>query len=187
MLVISGCSGNSMPFKRKYNPKDDVIKFYNFEWFTEVKTILEKFNKDFGEDTYEVRKWKASRGVYVFTIEGKNNSSLLWDIAGHKLDFLEITCFSKDNGEHCYLEMGEYIFKDKGEETFADLKEKLSELYTKDETHENMFVDKNDNYIMLKNNYSVCYGCMDGDLIFLEQLDDVDETNNNIKNNTNGL
>ena len=58
VFIISGCSGgntdNSMPFKREHDAKNDVIKFYDFEWFTEASDIIEKFNKDFGKDSYDL-------------------------------------------------------------------------------------------------------------------------------------
>ncbi len=50
IFILGGCVANNLPIKRKTNGREDVIKFYGFDWLTERSTIEKKFNGDFGSD-----------------------------------------------------------------------------------------------------------------------------------------
>lgn len=167
MCLISGCSndGSKLPYSRKQDIKNDKIKFYNFNWLTEINDIFETFDKDFGKDTYtytvKTQIIKVNDGTEiekdVFEIKGKDGGDLLWEIAEHKLQMMYIECISNDNGKHKYIDSGTYVFKEKDDETKKDIKNKLDTLYTYDKD-DLCYKDMNGNTIQHFTNW-IMYDC----------------------------
>lgn len=164
VFILGGCSGASLPFKRIQDAEKDEIKFYGFEWLTEAKVIMDKFNKDFGKDSYTIqekvfpanpRTYDMNSPVkrYQYMITGKDNENLLWNMGGHELKEVQLSFLSADDGKHCYLVWGDYLF-DYSEEVFEDLSSKLQSKYS---GNNNRFSDDNKNQISLSNNNGIIY------------------------------
>ena len=161
VFVFYSCSGNSLPISRKQNPQDDEIKFYGFEWLSELETIKKKFNNDFGSDSYSITEGKEEislgnkLSVYEFDISIKENNALSWKIAGNEVEKINLKCLSNDNKKHSYLYSASYYFANPSEEKAIELISKLNELYSVSGTvnisgwFQQNYNDKNNNTVTI--------------------------------------
>ena len=155
---------NPLPFSRKKEASKDRIRFYEFDWLEDFQTIREKFDQDFGSDSYEIEEGfyfvgdapdvqEKDIGLMYrsFTFYGKNKSPLMWKIAGNDLMYLRLYCISGDSGEHWHLVEGVYHFYQPTLSMKDDLKAKLKKLYflptekTTNTSYRATFTDDNDN------------------------------------------
>ena len=210
-LTLVGCSSGGtngkLPISRELNIKDDVIKFYGFDWLTELKDIEDKFNKDFsgkpfvveGSDTNGRYSIDDKLGRYNFYIKGKDRPNLDWDIAGNELEYIELDFVSDDGGKTCYLYAATYNFKEKTGLRVKELISKLDGLYDKlSEEYDNgvitaIYSDKNNNMAVL-NCYSgserivLSYGCKEvADTINKLETEYYMNMQNKENNDTKGL
>ena len=148
ILIMSGCSGNSSLIQRKLNEKNDTIKFYGFDWLTEKKEIDNKFNSDFGADSYECIRYNPSYDNQInenyyyeeYDYIGKDNKPLNWIVAGHKLNSINMK-FIRDNKNNRFLYSACYEFIGINQSDYEDIVNKLDKLYKK--LHEEDLFEKN--------------------------------------------
>lgn len=208
MFIASSCSNsNQNPYNsviKREHPELDKIKFYNFEWLTEYSNIINMFNKDFGENTYNIYTEDTLNigdtpiKLRHCIITGKDNNLLNWIIAQNKLYSLMMDFISIDNGKHFYLYKGYYLFQN-DEEISNDIISKLNTLYFYNDSEER-YEDDNENYITIStsNLIDFIYCCSEVDNRIKEEqkkarenmdkmLEEKQKKENEEKLKTNGL
>ncbi len=202
-ILLTGCSaGSSSPIKREHESKDDVIKFYNFDWMTGIEEIKQGLIKEHGEESFRINyprvfsQYSDTAGVFLFGIYGTNEEKqLLWELADQKIDHMVFKLVSdpsvsakKASYDQMYLYGGTYYFVDVSSETAKALKSKLNKIYGSGERDNNSsaeinftWTDANNNRIKLYYNgaqhYKIGDTWYDDDpMLYLEYTcDDIDQ------------
>ena len=142
---------NKVPIERKKSKYNDDIKFYGFDWLTEASVVLDKFNQDFGEDTYTL--YKQSSEIedtdfveHKYYFKGKDDGTLDWIIADNKVKYITLYFISNKDSEKCYLTRGTLEFGN-AEDVIEEVNSKLKKLYSYDKDT-NWYRDINGNTIL---------------------------------------
>lgn len=176
IFVVCGCSAQKGQIKRQQNIKDDEIKFFGFEWLTDLNSIKAKFDKDYKDKPYIITEQETFDDNKVndtliwknYVVTGKNNSSLGWDIGGCEVDSIQLTCLISNEGKDSYLYGGRYTFSNDVIEVRKNIMNKLESMYNKineektDRWYEAYFSDKNGNGINVfqnNNELTITYYC----------------------------
>lgn len=160
-FVLSGCNGSGNKknaIKRTSNIKNDEIKVLGLDWLAEKNEIEEKFNTEYGKETYISEKRVVVNGVryeqsyfptvtdyphpngitrtnYVYYGSGKKSSDdylarLNWNVDGHLLTDIDFFFLSNDNGKSNFLYSASLEFDDITRTAFNNFIQKLNQLYT---------------------------------------------------------
>ena len=144
-FVLASCSsGVYSPIKREHESKNDVIKFYNFDWMIGIDDVKQELIKEHGLNTFTINysdyftKYSDYAGAYSIGIHGTNeDKQLLWELADQKIDFMIFKFVSDPSIEankvsyddKMYLFGGSYYFVENTEDTAKALKSKLNSIY----------------------------------------------------------
>jgi hypothetical protein len=151
LFIVSACSANDLPIKRKTNRTDDVVKFYGLEWLTERSTIEKKFNEDFGSD-YICKEDLAIVNDNIDAVnvlyKGKAETDLNWSVADHNVSELLLYYIKSKSGKY-YLYRATWRFNNCNKEDEDFFNTKLDKLYPNTKKNSTIYTDKNENQISL--------------------------------------
>lgn len=151
LFIVSACSANDLPIKRKTNRTDDVVKFYGLEWLTERSTIEKKFNEDFGPD-YICKEDLAIVNDNIDAVnvlyKGKAETDLNWSVADHNVSELLLYYIKSKSGKY-YLYRATWRFNNCNKEDEDFFNTKLDKLYPNTKKNSTIYTDKNENQISL--------------------------------------
>ena len=193
IFIVSGCAANDLPIKRKTNSKDDVIKFYGFDWLTERSVIEKKFNEDFGSD-YICKEKISSINDDIDTIrvsyKGKNENDLDWSIAGHNISDMKLSYIKNKKNDKSYLYLAMWHFCNMNMDDVKDIINKLDLLYAKTESNDKeiTYTDNNQNTVRLTDYSNKKLEIIYTNNDILKQVIEIQKDNNKTQQeNTNGL
>lgn len=197
VFTMSGCGNSSNTSNitgktRAHSAKDDLIKFYDFEWMTDEEAIDKKFDSDFGANSYYKKSYENDEFLSKLGVQAVNdkvaivsvnydnedgNIPLEWEIGGQKIQFITIDYIMDIKTTQKELYHATYYFLDESSDTFHDLNNKLSALYGKTETiydgkkRNAVYTDSNNNRVEIKfdgDTTTVSYYCGDLEDIITE-------------------
>ena len=151
IFILGGCVANDLPLKRKTNGREDVIKFYGFDWLTERSTIENKFNGDFGSDYVceeNITHQNDEINLVNVLYKGKNETALNWTVANHNVSQLQLFYIKSKNGKQ-YLYKGTWLFNNCNKEDEDFFYTKLDKLYPNTMKNKPLYFDNNYNSISL--------------------------------------
>lgn len=151
LFILGGCFANKFPVKRNTNGREDVIKFYGFDWLTERSTIEKKFKGDFESDYIcEENITPVNDKIDIVNVlyKGKNGTDLNWTVANHNVSQLQLFYIKSESGKQ-YLYKGIWVFNNCSEEDEEYFSTRLDKLYPYTMQNKALYIDKNYNTINL--------------------------------------
>lgn len=211
VLLLSSCASASYPdsFDRKHFSKDDIVKFYNLDWLSDVRTVKEAFENDFGKDSFIIDSptsynvYGDTLGSFKFYLHSKNgrDEPLLWELGNSKIHSINLYFINRPDikakastDDDLYLYEAKYIFVEEGASVAKKMKQKLDSLYgdgvkgSFENSYNYIWKDENGNTIELYHNdpvgivkgvYTLAYRC--GDMLELLEQGKSNNVNKNQK------